>query len=232
LAAEHILSLDPAAYFRLDEFSGPLAVDASPNHLDALYEPQVLFYLEGPNSEAFAASGVNRAAHFVDDRLRVRVPDLESDNYSISFWFWSGTDDSLLDEVEWLFSRDHSLSTESGDHIGVGIGTKGKRTIFFDSAAKSEPQSIASISPEIERWKWNHLVFSRSGKTAQIFLNGKVIIGSSEDGIIHNSADTFFFGGSSSDEDNFEGKLDEIAIFDRALSEEEIENLYKTGAEK
>jgi hypothetical protein len=42
--------------------------------------------------------------------------------------------------------------------------------------------------------------------------------------------DTFFFGGSCNGEGNFEGRLDEIAVFDRALSVEEIIDLYRAGA--
>ena len=43
------------------------------------------------------------------------------------------------------------------------------------------------------------------------------------------TADTFFFGGNSSGEGNFEGRLDEIAVFDRALRKEEIAELYQAG---
>jgi hypothetical protein len=42
-------------------------------------------------------------------------------------------------------------------------------------------------------------------------------------------SDTFFFGGSCTGEGNFEGRLDEIAVFDRALSEDEIIGLHRAG---
>jgi len=41
--------------------------------------------------------------------------------------------------------------------------------------------------------------------------------------------DTFFFGGSSSLEGTFEGRLDEIAVFDRPLSDTEIAGLFRAG---
>jgi hypothetical protein len=41
--------------------------------------------------------------------------------------------------------------------------------------------------------------------------------------------DTFFFGGSCTGDGNFEGRLDEIAVFDRALSVEEITGLFQKG---
>ncbi|NNE94020.1 MAG: hypothetical protein HKN23_20410, partial [Verrucomicrobiales bacterium] len=89
-ATNAILELKPSAYWRLDEFAGPLAVDSSGNNRDAVYEPQITFFLEGPRSDYFCEDGEkNRSAHFVDDRLRARVADL-GDDYSISLWFWNG----------------------------------------------------------------------------------------------------------------------------------------------
>jgi hypothetical protein len=52
-AVTKTLEMKPKAYWRLDEFAGPRAIDSSPNGIDALYEPRVLFYLPGPNDAAF-----------------------------------------------------------------------------------------------------------------------------------------------------------------------------------
>ena len=72
-ACAAILKAKPAAYWRLDEFAGPRAVDSSGQNRDAFYEPAVAFFLEGPRSDAFCRHGeTNRAAHFAGGRLRSR----------------------------------------------------------------------------------------------------------------------------------------------------------------
>src|SRR5690606_37974692 len=47
-AAETILELKPLAYWRLDEMAGNAASDSSGAGRTGVYEPNVLFFLEGP----------------------------------------------------------------------------------------------------------------------------------------------------------------------------------------
>ena len=61
-AARAILRTKPAAWFRLDEFSGPRARDSSGRRNDGVYEPRVAYYLEGPHSAAFGRSGEKNRA--------------------------------------------------------------------------------------------------------------------------------------------------------------------------
>ncbi len=55
-ALSPVEALKPAAWYRLDEFAGPRAVDSSGNKSDAIYEPAVTYYLEGPHSHRFCKS--------------------------------------------------------------------------------------------------------------------------------------------------------------------------------
>ena len=216
-----LLDLKPTAYWRLDEFAGPRAHDSSPNHLDAIYEPQIMFYLEGPRSDLFAAKGQkNRAAHFVANRLQSRIPTLGQD-YSISLWFWNGMPNSARDETGWIFSRgrNHALGDE-GDHLGIG-GTSANpgNLVFFHG--KDDGKRVAGKSV-IERWTWNHIVFVRTAGKIQVYLNGKKEIDAGISGSFPNDLNEVFFGGRCDNQNNFEGRLDEIAVFDRALTDEEI----------
>src|SRR5690606_2807815 len=88
--SEEVLKLQPAGYWRLDELSGPRAVDASPLGLDAVYEPGVVFYLPGPRSEAFCRDGqVNRSAATCGGRVVARLPGVKP-QHSVSLWIWNG----------------------------------------------------------------------------------------------------------------------------------------------
>ena len=82
---------------------------------------------------------------------------------------------------------------------------------------------------EIERWTWNQIVFTRDGKSVRVYLNGnrnpEIETETSSDSLVSLSA--LFFGGRCDNESNWEGRLDEIAVFDRALSPNEIASLRR-----
>ena len=219
------LEMKPRAYWRLDEFAGPRAVDSSPNGIDAIYEPRVLFYLPGPNDAAFAKGGINRSAHFAGDRLSARVNGLTGENYTVALWFWSGTAKGVVDGTEWIASRGMNYGGKDvGDHIGIREIESGERIFTF--TCPGGPRDLPATT-RVERWKWYQLVLVRKGETVDVHLDGALLASLDAKSVASPSPDTFFFGGSCTGEGNFEGRLDEIAVFDRALSRDEIATLYQ-----
>ncbi|HUT90914.1 MAG TPA: LamG domain-containing protein [Thermoguttaceae bacterium] len=218
----------PAAYWRLDELAGPVAVDATGQNRDAFYEPAVAYFLEGPRSDAFCTGGeTNRAAHFAGGRVRSRIANL-GDKYSVSLWLWNGMPVDARDVTGWIFSRgrDHGLGPH-GDHLGIG-GTAGHpgKLIFLHGNDTEGAKPLAGRT-EIQRWSWNHVVFVRDGETVRIYLNGNSApeIETKSPAGFPDAFNQLFFGGRCDNQSNWEGRLDEIAVFDRALSPEEIERL-------
>ncbi|NQV27927.1 MAG: hypothetical protein HQ518_26550 [Rhodopirellula sp.] len=225
-ASETIASARPAAWWRLNEFAGPTAIDSSGNGQDAIYEPDVTYYLAGPRSNRFCSNGeTNRAAMFVGGRLRARVPD-SNDDYSISLWFWNGMPDDSRAVSGWLFSRgrDNGL-TKWSDHMGVG-GTSGHsgKLIFFHGNDSSQVLAGKTIIP---RWQWQHVAFVRRGRSVTVYLNGEKEIETEADGAFPAGFHHLYLGGRSDNDSNWEGRLDEIAIFDRALTSKEVSSLAK-----
>lgn len=219
------LELKPKAYWRLDEFAGPRAIDASPNGIDALIEPRVLFYLPGPNDAAFAKGGINRSVHLAGDRIGARIPGMTGTDYTVSLWFWSGSSDAALEGIEWIVSRGSAFGIHL-DAVGLWKNESSQRLLKLDcpGGARDIP------APEtIERWKWNHLVVSRSGETVTVYLNSASPLAFEAEPYQYPPSDSFYFGGSPTGEGNFEGRLDEIAVFDRALGKEEIQSLFQAG---
>jgi hypothetical protein len=242
-AAQAILAAHPIAFWRLNEFSGPWAV----NHVgrsvsdrqrvrdgladvgDALYEPGAVYYLEGPHSAAFCANGqTNRAAHFAGGRLHAQTPGL-GDRYSVSLWIWNGMPTDGRDVTGWFLSRgrDHVLDAD-GDHLGIGgAGGHAGQLIFLHGNA-DDPSQFAAGRTEIERWTWNHVVFVRDGDAVRVFLNGELEIETSAAGDSLVRLDQLFIGGRCDNDSNWEGRLDEVAVFDRALTADEVVQLSAT----
>ncbi len=223
-ATKNIAAAKPAAWWRLNEFTGPHAIDASGNNRDAVYEPEITYYLEGARSDAFCIDGQkNRAPMFVGGRLRSRIGGL-GDRYSVSLWLWNGMPNGERDVSGWLFSRgfDEGLTAYS-EHLGIGgkSGHTGK-LIFFHG---TDPSSAVEGKTEIPRWEWQHVIFVRNKGRVQVYLNGTLEIDTEAPADFPAGFDRFFLGGRSDNNSNWEGRLDEIAIFDRALTPDEVAKL-------
>lgn len=223
-AAKAVIAAKPVAYWRLNEFAGPIAADASGHGRDATYERDVAYYLEGPSSAAFCASGEkNRAPHLVGSRVRARLPEL-GDHYTVSMWFWNGMPNDGRETSGWLFSRspDHGLGW-FGDHLGIGgKSASAGRLIFFSGA---DPTKIVAGKTDTPRWSWQHVALVRDGNSVRAYLNGALEIEASAPCDPLAPPGECFFGGRSDNDSNWEGRLDEIAVFDRPLSADDVKKL-------
>ena len=216
-ATKAVLDLKPVSYWRLNEFTGPVAADETKNHRDAAYEGGVAYYLDGPHSGQFCAGEVNRSPHFVSGRLCSQMNGI-SENYSVSMWIWNGMPSDGRDFCGWFYSRDHNHGVSAyGEHLGFGgkSGNTGKLVL----QASSGP---VAGKTELPRWSWQHVALVREVDMVRVYLNGVLEIESKASPV---SIPAVFFGGRSDNESSWEGRLDEIAVFDRALSAAEVAKL-------
>jgi hypothetical protein len=212
-AAKAILKLKPALYYRCDEMAPPRALDFSTNTYDGIYEDGVVYYLPGPHADRFCQDGEkNRAVHFAGGRIRSRIP-LLGDTYTVSLWFWNGMPVNGRDITGWIFGRETDAVGIAGkaaqDLAGVlMIGSRLGRTT-------------------VERWTWNHLAVVRDRGSIRIYLNGTLEIEADRPAKSPRTIHKLFFGGRADPANSFEGRLDEIAVFRRALKADEVKLLAK-----
>ena len=227
-AVAAILDAKPAAYWQLDEVAGPIAVDSSPFIRNAHFEDGVAFFLpgaEGIGAEGIGAEGIgvksdagNRAAHFAGGRLHSRFGDVGED-YSVVLWCWNGLPLDARETTGWLVSRDHPHGVSAyGDHLGVSGGKESGRLKFQHGANLQ-----LTGKTQLERWKWYQVAVVRRGTIVTLLLNGEVEASGAVSGT--NTAKDLFVGGRSDNQDNWEGRIDEVAVFDRALTLREIKSL-------
>jgi len=211
-AAETIAKLKPAAWWRLDEFIGPRAEDEMNRH-DGIYETQVAYQLAGPHSENFTPGQVNRAAHFVGQRMQARLPKLGT-SYSVSLWFWNGMPNDSREVLGWMFSRGRNHALSSGESLGLNA----KGQLIYRSGEKAFTGK--TVAP---RWTWHHATLVRNSDTARIYLDGELQIEAKITAPL--PVQSLYLGGRHDNQSNWEGRLDEAAIFDRALSAAEVKAL-------
>ncbi len=219
-ASKALLEAKPTAYWRLDEWAGPRAKDSSGGGRDAILEDHVAYFLDGPRSDAFCLDGeTNRCLHFVGGRLRSRFQDL-GDQYTLSLWFWNGLPTDARPITGWLASRGNEFGLgNAGDHLGISGGESGGQLLLRAGSDKTYTGSNT-----IARWTWNHVALVRSGQRVRVHLNGskkpEIDVDAPSSRIA--SLPQMFFGGRCDNDSNWEGRLDEIAVFARALTPDEI----------
>lgn len=222
--SQAVIASKPAAYWRLSELAGTQADDAT-GSFHGVYEPGVAFYLPGPTGPGFSNDGRgNRAAHFAGGRVRAAVKEL-GNSYSVEFWFWNGLPHDARAVTGYLFSRGANADeTAAGDHLGIG-GTHREdlagKLIFFNG---NELNQILVGRTELALKTWHHAVLTRDDDRVNVFLNGNPqpeISGEAARGYADGVVE-MFLGGRSDNLYNLEGKLDEVAVYDRVLTAAEV----------
>ncbi len=224
-----VLESKPIAYWRFEEMAGFKAIDQIQNQ-HGTYEPGVARYLPGPHG-AGISTGLrgNRAAHFAGGRMKSEVQDL-GDIYSVECWFWNGFPHDARAVTGYFFSRGKDGdATAAGDHLGIG-GTyqaESEGKLIFFNGNRSNQLLIGKTSLQLKTW--NHVVLVREGKRVAVYLNGQEtpeIFGEAES-TYPSGISEIFVGGRNDKFALFEGKVDEVALYDRAFSPQEIAEHYK-----
>jgi concanavalin A-like lectin/glucanase superfamily protein len=224
--AATVLKAEPIAYWRLNEVVIPTAYDSSRWRHHATFEDGVVLYLPGvdrrvgfqppapevPNQ--FTGDIINRAAHFAGGRMRAELPTLPT--WSVELWFWNGLANEARPLTGYLLSRGRDGDAEArGDHLGLANG----KLIFSNSANTNRMLWGQTDTP----WRrWHHVVLTRDGTQVTTWLNGTREFSGEAEITLPKGVRTLFIGGRCDGVSNFEGRIDEVAVYYRVLSAAEI----------
>lgn len=236
--ARAVLESRPEAYWRLEEMSGRVAQDSAGGH-HAEYEGGVALYLPGPGSgegsspdpalkpSPFSGPGaINRSVHLAGGNLRANFPGLSGAADSVVFWFWNGLPDDARPVTAYLFSREAGPGV-GGPNIGLG-GTDHPETrgrLFFHPGGETD--AIARGATVLERRRWYQLALVRAGAEFTLYLDGKPELSGRTARSVPHGPVQLLFGGKSGTSASLEGKIDEVAVYDRALAAAEVLAQYQ-----
>ncbi len=230
--AQAVLASKPKVYWRFADMQGPSAASAADANPIGAYEDGVAFYLPGPAGKGMAAAdATNRAVHFAGGRLRAALGDLGA-TYTVELWAWNGLPNNARPVTGYLFSRgaEHD-ALAPGDHLGIGGTAVAAGCLLFFNGNNAN-QVIAGKNP-LAPETWNHVALIRDGTQVTIYLNGRPEPEAAGEATVTRSANApLFVGGRSDNFANFEGKIDEVAIYPRALPAAEIVAHYAVSGEK
>jgi len=92
------------------------------------------------------------------------------------------------------------------------------------SAAILAAAAITGAAPAVSGER-KPVVLVRDGRAVRVYLNGQLDLEAKVAAGACRDLEECFFGGRSDNDSNWEGRLDEIAAFDRALTPEEVARL-------
>ncbi|MEW6306985.1 MAG: LamG-like jellyroll fold domain-containing protein [Verrucomicrobiota bacterium] len=227
-----ILEAQPLAYYRFGEHSGTRVNDQTENNFAGLMEPGYAWYLPGPQSPAFSLGETNRAPQFAGGRMSARVERLGG-TYTVSLWFWNGLPNNARPVTGYLFSRGPNGDAQApGDHLGIGGTHRGDLTgklIFFNG---NQANQVLAGRTEIPLKTWQHVGLVRDGRKVRVYLNGQLEIEGEAEATIPETTPQIFIGGRCDNFANFEGRIDEVAIYGRALKHADISTHARAGVDK
>lgn len=191
--------------------------DLSPNGTDGINSGVTW------TNDAQGAPG--NAAYFDGSGSQVYVsdtPSLDPDYLTLSFWFNLASFDEARELVNKIGSN--------GD-ISYGSEIRGN-TLYFRISADGTASGITDLAATtaVQVGTWYHFAGTYDGSEMRVYLNGNLEATTPKTGSVFDSSVDLrigrydYFSGWV-----FQGAMDEVALWDRALTESEISQLYVVG---
>lgn len=104
----------------------------------------------------------------------------------------------------------------------------------LQAAIRSGDGDVSSIAGNtvLPQKAWRHVVVTADGEQLQLYEDGELVASKPCAGVAASDSDTVWFGTDASATQVWNGRIDEVALFDRALNEEEVAALYRTAQEE
>jgi len=166
---------------------------------------------------------VNKCYSFdgANDYVRVNTANAYSSltNGTLNFWVNPDT----------LTNSDYYFISAEANHDASWYIFGGKlRTFIFNNAAIVLFDSVTSISTGA----WTMVTYTSDGSFSNLYINGVIDKANQAKGFFAaagSAAATVDFGGKNGTTNALDGYMDEVGIWNRALTADEVLNLYRQG---
>lgn len=162
-------------------------------------------------NEAFSFDGSN---DYVDTTIESITPPV-----SISLWCY------LTDTGGTYGAFGNWNNTDAEDLYIQYTDTESSWRLNTDSGVVLQPSQSFSTNT------WQHIVFTiDANKQSGYFDGNRVASSTTGTTATHKTVNNFAIGGTSSSKNLWNGRIDDVRIYEKALSATEVSNLYNTGS--
>jgi len=200
------------------------------------FETQVAYYMPGPRADSFPGfEPKNHAPHFVGQRMQARLAGIER-AYTVEMWFYNSMPADVRPVTGYLFScRSAGEEATLGEHLAIGGTDSSPGKLVFHCGDRLDQLWAGTTDVPLRNWEpkdsWHHVVLVRDGDSLTVYLDGNPtpdISGQVPTSVLPGPQE-IFLGGRPDNFANFEGRIDEVAVYPRALPVDEIVEHYRVA---
>ena len=211
----------PVSYWKFDEAVGTTAFDSVGQNHGNVYGAQ---WTSGQVSSALDFDGLNDHVNIpYDPSLNINAPD----GITFSLWTKFNSYPSSLNQGP-IFGLYYSAGMGTKNYLSIMKSIYGN-VISWDQCPPAYGW-LGSIKPDLDAWY--HLAVVEESSYRAIYINGSLDASDNTPELYQgNPPDTIRIGSRADGLATyyFDGIIDNLIVFDRALSAEEIEQLYQNG---
>jgi len=216
---------DREACYTFNEGSGTITADTSGNGNDGTINGGAVF--------STGKSGAGLSFDGTDDY--VSIPCMNYNEISISAWFYKNANDTTNADTifgGWKWNSD----IQSNEGFDIRFYKNNPDTIDFclitEDASGTRTKMTASSNLGSSTGAWHHVVctYNQSTGEQKLYINGALATTETHPAgntiVPLSSYSDMRIGHSRVNNGYFNGKIDEVYVYDRALNDQEVQNLY------
>ena len=181
------------------------------------------------NGATFTTGQIGQAASFdgVDDYISIPSFSVSGSAITIAGWFTSDNLTNCASTDCRIFSKASGTSTQDHDWMISTISSSGNKLRFRLKAGGS---TSTLLGGSVSNGVWSHVVAVYDGSTMKLYQDGVRVGSTAKTGSLDASSKDIFIGANPPGTRYWDGMIDEIKVYDFALSESQVSELYSTGS--
>lgn len=220
------------SYYRFNESSGSTLIDETGTNNGTLTIPSDSYKRQGAiyrdtNRSIYLPGSTSYYANIGQPASLEFAPD--ADEYSVSIWICTSFDG--------LYSLISRADPSAGRHFYIYFGTD-KKFVVHHGGSATAGTALSSIQP----WKWIHIVFVNKNISGTLkytlYIDGfpDPLLTNITSGSVTQAIDWLIgvrrTSGNTGLAIPMAGMVDELAIYNKALTQEEVDLLFSAGRQK
>ena len=223
------ISTGLVAHWTFDEGSGDIAYDSAGDNDGTIYGAR---WTDGILGGALDFDGINDCVGFGD----IDEFEFGDNDFSVSAWFYTkGT--HYINNVPASHHVGHVVGKynwgSSGRQWAFWQDESGYLT-FYTSPTGATHEWLTSLEGGDDyRYQWVHVAGVRNGPTKLLYIDGALDNTGPTAGVVTGKSSRVYIAATESPDVGvyhfFNGIIDDVRVYDRALSAEEVEGLYQSA---